>query len=127
VRITGTVKALHDGKYVEPEVRHGGGRYKDMGPTSVIEVEGSTLDLPNLLLLTSSPTSPNSLHQLISNGVYPERQHILVAKGTTAPRAAYEPIAARIMEVNSGGATDVNPSRFEYTRVRRPLFGLDPQ
>lgn len=126
VRVKGRVKALHDGQYVETEVRHGGGRYKGMGHTSVIEVEGSTRDLPNLLLLTNRPTSPNSLHQLISNGVYPERQRILVAKGTTAPRAAYEPIAARIVEVNSGGATDVNPARFEFKRVRRPLFGLDP-
>jgi microcystin degradation protein MlrC len=125
VRVRGLVKALHDGKYVEPEVRHGGGRYKDMGHTSVIEVEGSTRDLPNLLLLTNRPTSPNSLHQLISNGVYPERQRILVAKGTTAPRAAYEPVAAQIVEVNSGGATDVNPARFTFKHIRRPLFGVD--
>ena len=68
VRVKGRVKAMHDGQYVETEVRHGGGRYKSMGPTSVIEVEGSTRDLPNLLLLTNSPTSPNSLHQLISSG-----------------------------------------------------------
>lgn len=125
VRVRGFVKALHAGKYVETEVRHGGGRYKDMGHTSVIQVEGSTRDLPNLLLLTNSPTSPNSLHQLISNGVYPERQRILVAKGTMAPRAAYEPIAARIIEVNSGGATDVNPKRFTFKNIRRPLFGVD--
>jgi len=125
VRVKGRVKAMHDGKFVETEVRHGGGRYKNMGHTSVIEVEGSTRDLPNLLLLTNSPTSPNSLHQLISNGVYPERQRILVAKGTTAPRAAYEPIAARIVEVNSEGATDVNPARFTFKHIRRPLFGVD--
>src|SRR5438034_3755569 len=125
VRVMGHVKSLHEGKYVETEVRHGGGRYSDMGLTSVIEVEGSTPDLPNLLLLTHRPTSPNSLHQLISNGVYPERQRILVAKGTTAPRAAYEPIAARIIEVNTPGATDINPARFSYKHVRRPLSGFD--
>ncbi len=125
VRVTGRVKALNDGKYVETEVRHGGGRYKDMGRTSVIEAEGCTRDLPNLLLLTDHPTSPDSLHQLISNGVYPQRQRILVAKGTTAPRAAYEPVAARIVEVNTPGATDINPARFTYKNVRRPLFGID--
>ena len=125
VRIQGRVKSLHDGEYVETEVRHGGGRYKSTGLTSVIRVEGSTRDLPNLLLLTSSPTSPNSIHQIVSNGVYPERMRILVAKGTTAPRAAYEPVAARIVEVNSGGATDVNPKRFTFKNIRRPLFGVD--
>ena len=109
-------RRLTNGQYIETEVRHGGGRYNDMGLTAVIEVEGSTRDVPSLLLLTRRPTSPNSLNQLISNGVYPHRQKILVAKGTTAPRAAYLPVAARIIEVNSGGATDVNPSRSPSSR-----------
>ncbi len=95
-----------------------------MGRTAVIMVEGSTLDMPSLLVLTTQRSSPNSLHQLISNGIYPERQKILVAKGCIAPRAAYEPIAGVMMEVDSPGATAVNPARFEYKRVRRPLFGL---
>ncbi|HVI85307.1 MAG TPA: MlrC C-terminal domain-containing protein [bacterium] len=65
------------------------------------------------------------LHQLTSCGVYPERQRILAVKGAVAPRAAYEPMAARIIEVDTDGATAVNPARLTYTRVRRPLFGLD--
>ncbi len=125
VRVGGRVKSLHDGAYIETEVRHGGGRYHDMGLSAVIEVEGSTRDLPNLLLLTSRRSSPNSLHQLISCGIYPQRQRILVVKGVIAPRAAYEPIAARIIEVDTPGATAVNPARFTYRRARRPLFGLD--
>jgi microcystin degradation protein MlrC len=75
--------------------------------------------------VTSQRSSPNSLHQLISCGVYPERQRILVVKGAIAPRAAYEPIAARIIEVDTPGLTSVNPARYTYTRVRRPLFGLE--
>jgi microcystin degradation protein MlrC len=125
VRVRGRVKSLHDGKYIETEVRHGGGRYHDMGFTAVIEAEGSTRDLPNLLLLTMLRSSPDSLNQLISCGVYPQRQHILVAKGTIAPRAAYEPVAARIIPVDTPGLTAVNPARYTYKHVRRPLFGLD--
>jgi microcystin degradation protein MlrC len=125
VHIRGRVKSLHEGNYVETEVRHGGGRYWEMGHTAVIEVEGSTRDLPNLLLVTAQRSSPNSLHQLISCGVYPQRQKILVVKGAIAPRAAYEPIAGRMIEVDSPGSTAVNPARFSYKRVRRPLFGLE--
>ncbi len=125
VRVRGKVKALTDGKYIETELRHCSERYFDMGPTAVIEVEGSTKDFSNVLLLTKAPTSPNSLQQIMSNGVYPPRQRILVAKGTTAPRAAYEPIAAKIVEVNTPGATDVNPTHFTYRNVHRPMFGLD--
>lgn len=125
VRVKGRVRSLHIGQYIETEVRHGGARYHDMGETAVIEAEGSTRDLQNLLLVTRKRSSPNSLHQIISNGVYPERQRILVVKGTIAPRAAYEPIAARLIEVDSPGVTAVNPKRFTFKNVRRPLFGLE--
>jgi microcystin degradation protein MlrC len=124
VRIRGRVRSLHDGRFIEPAMRHGGGRYWDMGVSAVIEVEGSTPDMPSLLLLTPKRVIPFSLHQLISLGIYPERMKILVAKGTIAPRAAYEPVAARIIEVNSGGVTSMDPTRFEYKHVRPNLFGM---
>ena len=123
VRMRGRVKSLHDGRFVEPEVRHGGGRYWDMGPTAVIEAEGSTRDLPNVLLLTKKRVIPFSLHQLISCGVYPRRQKILVAKGTIAPRAAYEPVSAKVIAVGSAGVTAVNPKHFDFKHARRSLVG----
>ena len=126
VRIRGRVKSLHDGKYIETEVRHGGARYHDQGLSAVIEVEGSTRDLPSLLLLTSYRHAPMSLHQLIGCGIYPQRQKILVVKAAIAFRAAYEPVAAQIIEVDTPGATAVNPARFTYRLARRPLFGLEP-
>ena len=86
VTIRGKVKSLHDGEYIETEVRHGGGRYFSMGPTAVIEVEGGTRDDKNLLVLTTRRIVPYSMHQIVSLGIYPERQKILVAKGTVAPR-----------------------------------------
>jgi microcystin degradation protein MlrC len=125
VPVRGHVRALHDGKYIETETRHGGQRYHDQGLSAVIEVEGGTRDLPNLLLLTSRREMPFSLHQLISVGIYPERQKILVVKAAIAYRAAYEPIAGQIIEVDTPGVTAVNPKRFEWKRARRPLFGLD--
>jgi microcystin degradation protein MlrC len=89
-------------------------------------VDGSTAELHNLLLLTTLRSHPNSIHQLVSCGIYPERQRILVAKGTIAPRAAYEPVARRIVLVDSPGATAVNPARCRYQRVRPGLFGITP-
>ena len=127
VQVRGRVRSLHEGRYVEPEVRHGGGRYWEMGRTAVVHVEGSTLDEPNLLLLTTERSSPNSAHQLISNGVYVKRQKIIVAKGAIAPRAAYEPIASLLIPVDTPGATAVRPSTFEYKRVRDGLFGIGTQ
>jgi len=124
VQIKGRVRSLHEGRYVETEVRHGGGRYWNMGKTAVIHVGDSTPDEPNLLLLTTERSSPNSAHQLISNGVYVERQKIIVVKGAVAPRAAYEPIASVLIPVDSAGATAVNPAHFDYKRVRPGLLGM---
>lgn len=124
VRIAGRVRSLHEGEYIEPEVRHGGGRYWSMGKTAVIHVDGSTRDEPNLLLLTTERSSPNSAHQLISNGVYIERQKIIVLKGAIAPRAAYEPLTSLLIPVDSPGATAVNPAHFEFKNVREGLIGM---
>jgi microcystin degradation protein MlrC len=124
VRVRGKVRSIHDGTYLEPEVRHGGGRYFNQGLTVVIEAEGSTRDLPNLLVLNSERSTPNSLHQIISLGIYPQRQRILVAKGTIAPRAAYEPVSAKIIPVDSPGATAVNPARFSFKHLRDKLWGM---
>jgi microcystin degradation protein MlrC len=125
VPIRGVVRSLHQGTFLEPAVRHGGHRYWDMGHCAVIECAGSTRETMNLLLVTSERCSPFSLHQLISCGIYPERQRILVVKGTVAPRAAYEPVAAKIQLVDTPGVTSANPARFQFHRARPGIFGLD--
>jgi microcystin degradation protein MlrC len=125
VLVQGKVRSLHAGRYIETAVRHGGQRYWDMGHSAVIEVAGSTPDDLILLVLTEQRSSPNSLHQLISCGNYTERQKILVAKGTVAPRAAYDPIATRVVLVDTPGVTAVNPARFRFERARRDLWGME--
>ena len=125
VRIKGQVRSLNVGRYLETEVRHGGGRYWNMGHTAVIQIEGSTLDEPNLVLLTTERASPNSAHIFTSNGVYVERQKILVVKGAIAPRAAYEPFASTLISVDSPGATAINPTWFKYYNIREGLFGIE--
>lgn len=125
VHIKGEVRSLNVGRYLETEIRHGGGRYWNMGNTAVIQVAGSTLDEPNLLLLTTKPASPNSANIFISNGVYVERQKILVVKGAIAPRAAYEPFASILISVDSPGATAINPTWFKYYNIRKGLFGIE--
>ncbi len=124
VRIRGKVKLIYDGEYIETAIRHGGRRYLDEGLTAVIHAEGSTPDLPNVVLLNSKRHTPFSLGQLTSAGIVPERQKILVVKAAVAFRAAYEPIAGTIIEVDTPGLTAVNPKRFEYKHARSDLFGI---
>ena len=118
--ISGRVRTLHDGSYEEHQRRHGGGRYFNQGPTAVVEV-GAT-GSRGLLLLNSVRTCPNSIHQITCAGIQPEQQRIMVAKGAVAPRAAYEPVSARLIEVASGGATAIDRSQDEYRLARNSLY-----
>ncbi len=124
VRIRGKVQLLYDGEYIETAIRHGGRRYLDQGLTAVIHAEGSTPDLPNVVLINSKRHTPFSLGQLTSAGIVPERQKIFVVKAAVAFRAAYEPIAGTIIEVDTPGLTAVNPNRFAYRHARSDLFGI---
>ena len=119
VAIHGQVRLIHDGQFIETEPRHGGQRYHNQGLTAVIEVGDS------LVVLTSRRQTPFSLQQLLSLGINPSEMRMIVVKAAVAYRAAYEPIAGEIIEVDTPGLTAVNPLHFEYHDVRRPLFPLD--
>jgi microcystin degradation protein MlrC len=119
VPIRGTVRLIHDGQYIETQPRHGGVRYHDQGLTTVVAVGDS------LVVLTSRRQTPFSLQQLYSLGIDPTEMRMIVVKAAVAYRAAYEPIAGQIIEVDTPGLTAVNPLHFEYHDIRRPLFPLD--
>ena len=123
VEISGRVKCLHDGRYEESEVRHDGQRYHDQGLTALLETGGPPDENSSYLLLTSRRQTPFSLQQLLSVGLQPARQQVLVVKAAIAWRAAYEAIAGEIIEVDSPGVTTVNPARFRYRRAPA-LWGL---
>ncbi len=119
VAIQGKVRLIHDGHFIETEPRHGGQKYHNQGLTSVVAIGDS------LVVLTSNRQTPFSLQQLLSLGIDPKAMRMIVVKAAIAYRAAYEPIAGEIIEVDTPGLTAVNPLHFKYRHVRRPLFPLD--
>ncbi|MCA1685821.1 MAG: MlrC C-terminal domain-containing protein, partial [Planctomycetia bacterium] len=120
VPVRGVVRSLHDGAWVEEQARHGGRRFNDQGPTVVVTVDG-----PNTLVLNSLRTPPFSLGQITSLGIDPAREAILVVKAAVAYKAAYGPIAGRVIEVDTPGLTAIDPARFPFQHIRRPMFPLD--
>ena len=99
VAIQGKVRLIHDGRFIETQPRHGGQRYHNQGLTTVVAVEDS------LIVLTSRRQTPFSLQQLLSLGIDPTEMRIIVVKAAIAYRAAYEPIAGQIIEVDTPGLT----------------------
>jgi microcystin degradation protein MlrC len=122
VRLTGRVATIHNGRYDEELPRHGGIRHNDQGLTAVIATDDG-----NTVVLNSLRHPPFSLGQLTSLGLHPQQARVLVVKAAVAYKAAYAPIARRIIEVDTPGLTAANPCRFPYERVRRPIWPLDQE
>ena len=58
-------------------------------------------------------------------GIKPEEYEIVVAKGVSSPRPAYQPIAAEIILVNSPGVTSADLDTFDFKNRRIPLYPFE--
>ena len=118
VRVTGRVRTLSDGRFVHkgPMLRGLEGR---LGPTAVLDVDDVKVVLTSLRWQTLDP------EMLRVVGIDPLGEKIVVVKSTIHYRAAFEPIARAIVEVDAPGLSSSNLRRFTFTRVRRPIFPLD--
>lgn len=120
VPVSGVVRRIHPGKFIEPEPRHGGTREYDQGLTAVIATgDGHTVVVNSLRVM------PTSLEQLISLGIEPAKLSAVIVKGVTAPRAAYDPIAVKTICVDTPGVTRAGPEAFIYHKRPIPLYPLD--
>jgi microcystin degradation protein MlrC len=117
--VTGTVRALSDGRFVHKgPVLHGlPGR---LGSTAVLDVDGVKVILISLRWQTLDP------EMLRVVGIEPTDEKLVVVKSTIHYRAAFEPIAREIVEVDAPGLSSSNLARFAFKRIRRPIFPLDP-
>jgi microcystin degradation protein MlrC len=124
VQVRGVVRKLSNGVFTcELPENHFASFYGttvDMGSTAWLRVEGVNI------ILTRRKTPPFDLGQLRHIGVIPEQQKMIVVKSAVAYRAAYMPIAAAVVEMDTAGLCTANLSRFPYQHLQRPLFPLDP-
>ncbi|MCC2668097.1 MAG: MlrC domain protein [Armatimonadetes bacterium] len=118
VTVTGTVRALTDGIFRNIGPMRDG-LVDDQGRTAVVDVDGLTL------VITERKLPMWNLQQLRSCGIEPAEQRIIVCKGAIAHRAAYAPIAGRMIEVETPGSCSGDVRRFPYENIRRPLFPID--
>ena len=112
--------SLHDGRYTETQVRHGGAGRFDMGPTAVVR---GPHDMT--IMLTSKRVPPFSLQQLISCDIDPASFGVLVAKGVNAPIAAYREVCDRFIRANTPGVTCADMTQLPFAHRRRPLFPFE--
>ena len=117
--VSGVVRVLSDGRFVHkgPMMRGLPGR---LGPTAVLDVD----DVKVILISHRWQTLDPEMIRFV--GIDPLEEKIVVVKSTIHYRAAFEPIARQIVEVDAPGLSSSNLGRFRFERVRRPIFPLDP-
>jgi len=121
VLVRGVVRVLDDGRFEDSGPTHGGKRFYDAGPRAVVYTEDD-----HTILLTSRPMGNTSRQELVSAGIDPTCQPIIVAKGVQSPRGAYEPIAAEMIQLDSPGCTSADVTKLQYRHRRRPMYPYEP-
>jgi len=116
LEVTGYVKAITDGKYTPKGPMIYGG---DMGRTAVLNVKG--IDV----ILTELSQQAMDLELYRSLGLNPESYKILLVKSCVHYRAAHEPIAKRIIEIDLPGWHGTRLAAFPWKKLNRPVFPLD--
>jgi microcystin degradation protein MlrC len=120
LRVTGVVRTLSDGRFVHkgPMARGLPGR---LGATAVLDVNDVKVILISYRWQTLDP------EMLRFVGLDPLDHKLIVVKSTIHYRAAFEPIAKEIIEVDAPGLSSSNLARFAFERIRRPIFPLDAE
>lgn len=121
--VEGYVKTITDGMFVNTGTSHdGAGTIRRLGHT--VRFQCGTDDSVTVILteLRSFSFDAEIWRHV---GVQPERLDIIAIPSLAAFRGDYGPFASHIIEVDSPGLSSPVASRFEYERLKRPIYPLD--
>jgi microcystin degradation protein MlrC len=120
------VKLISDGRYVNDGPMMGG-LGVDLGATALLLCQPTDGSAPPVeVLVTTRAETPIDLNVFRCHGIEPTRRRVLGLKGKGHFRAAFEPIARRVVLVEGPGITGADLSRLDFKKVRRPIWPLDP-
>ncbi len=96
-----------------------GGQERSFGPTAVLRVAGVDV------LIVSIAHQMLDLQQFRTFGIDPETRAVVALKSMQHFRAAFGPIAGRIVVCDSGALCTLHYNRLPYVKVPRPIFPLE--
>lgn len=118
LEVTGMILHLSDGTYTGDGPILGGITHS-FGPTAVLRVEGI-----DILVVTLNEQMLD-LQQIRTFGIEPAELRFLVVKSMQHFRAAFEPVAGKVIVCDSGALATPQAHLRPYSRVRRPIWPLD--
>jgi microcystin degradation protein MlrC len=119
LELTGTMLGVYDGDYVCDGPMYAG-VHMSFGPTAVIEVGRVQV------VIATEPHQCHDLQQFLAFGIDPHAKKIVGVKSMQHFRAAFEPIAGRVLICDSGALASPDLTKFTFSRVPRPVYPLDP-
>jgi microcystin degradation protein MlrC len=117
--LSGEVVCLTNGRFIAYGPM-GGGVERNFGPSMVFRVGGI-----DIIVITNNGQAVD-LAQFTSLGVDPARYRTVAVKSMQHFRAAFEPIARDVILVDTGALCSEIYTPELFTRVRRPIWPLDP-
>ncbi|HEU0155391.1 MAG TPA: M81 family metallopeptidase [Stellaceae bacterium] len=115
----GEVVCLTNGRFIAYGPM-GGGIERNYGPSMVFRVGGI-----DIIVITNNGQAVD-LGQFTSLGIDPTRYRTVAVKSMQHFRAAFEPIAREVVLVDTGALCSEIYTPELFTKVRRPVWPLDP-
>lgn len=120
LEVTGEIKLISDGSYTGDGPMVGGLRLS-FGPSAVIKVDDIEI------LVVTEPAQMLDLQQFRAFGIDPAAKTVIGLKSMQHFRAAFEPIAGKVIVCDSGALCTTYLDRLPYRNVPRPIHPLDRQ
>ena len=120
LHLRATLTGLFDGWFTGDGPMIGGQRYCH-GPTATLDAAGIAI------LVVTNPGQMLDQQQFRAFGIDPSAKRVVALKSQQHFRAAFTPIAGQIVVADGGGLSTSDLSRFPFSRVRRPIYPLDPE
>lgn len=118
LNLTGQVSLLSDGICVGDGPMMNG-LEMNYGLTGVFQVDGIAI------LIVSMPIQMYDLQQFRAFGIDPVKQRVVGLKSMQHFRAAFEPIAGKVIVCDSGALCTPDVMKLPYQNVQRPIYPLD--
>lgn len=120
LRLQVQVMRLHEGKipFDGPYLR---GVTVDMGPMAVLRHRG--IDI----VVASRALAITDLQQFRAVGIEPAAKRVLALKSRNHHRAAFGPLARKVLLVDAGGIASMKLAKVPYRNLPRPIWPLDPE
>ena len=98
---------------------YGTGTRRSFGPSACLDIGGFAV------IVSTRNLGIYDLEQFRIFGLEPTDFAVLVVKCMQGHHAAFDPISCRTLDVDTGGLTGADLTRFRFTRVPRPVWPLD--